>query len=59
VEAVLLDVGENHVELLERDPLERGDLDRLLAGAPRVERPPGVGGLRVVATDPTPPAPAE
>jgi len=44
-------------ELLERETLERPDLERILEGIPRVERRPGLAGLRVVASDPqTPPA---
>ncbi len=43
--------------LLERETLERPDLERILAGIPRVERRPGGAGLRIVAVDPTvPPA---
>jgi cell division protease FtsH len=35
-------------ELLEREVLERGSIDEIMAGVPRMERTPGVG-LRVVA----------
>ena len=35
--------------LLEREVLEREDIDVIMAGVPRMERRPGVAGLRVVA----------
>jgi len=38
--------------LLERETLERRDLERILDGLPRIERRPGGAGLRVVASDP-------
>jgi cell division protease FtsH len=41
--------------LLERETLERPELERILAGTPRVERHPGAPGLRVVAADPKAP----
>jgi cell division protease FtsH len=36
--------------LLEHEVLEREDIDRIMVGVPRMERRPGVAGLRVVAT---------
>ena len=36
--------------LLEREVLEREDIDRMMAGVPRMERRPGMAGLRVVAS---------
>ena len=36
-------------ELLEHEVLEREGIDRIMAGVPRMERRPGVAGLRVVA----------
>ncbi|MDX6689949.1 MAG: cell division protease FtsH [Solirubrobacteraceae bacterium] len=38
--------------LLDREVLERGDLDAIMAGVPRMTRRPGVAGLRVVAATP-------
>jgi len=35
--------------LLEREVLEREDIDEIMQGVPRMERRPGVAGLRVVA----------
>ncbi len=36
--------------LLEREILEREDIDRMMEGVPRMERRPGMAGLRVVAS---------
>ena len=36
--------------LLEHEVLEREDIDRIMDGVPRMERRPGVAGLRVVAS---------
>jgi cell division protease FtsH len=41
--------------LLEREVLDRGDLDRILAGVPRIERAPTGTALRLAAADPSPP----
>ena len=64
VEAALLDVGENHIELLtgqrgkleefaqallENEVLERPDIDRIMDGVPRMQRSSSHQGLRVVA----------
>jgi cell division protease FtsH len=35
--------------LLEHEVLERDDIDRIMAGVPRMERRPGIAGLRMVA----------
>ncbi|MEA2219121.1 MAG: cell division protease FtsH, partial [Solirubrobacteraceae bacterium] len=40
------------LELLAHEVLERDDIDRIMAGVPRMERRPGVAGLRVVASLP-------
>ena len=40
--------------LLENEVLERGDIDRIMDGTPRLERTRG-NGLRVVAIEPTSP----
>jgi cell division protease FtsH len=47
-------------ELLEREVLERDAIDRIMEGVPRMERTPGMGGLRIVAAEsrPAPPGPA-
>jgi cell division protease FtsH len=42
-------------ELLEKEVLGRSDIDRIMDGIPRIDRRPA-RSLRVVATDPTPPA---
>ena len=42
-------------ELLEKEVLGRSDIDRIMDGIPRIDRRPA-RNLRVVATDPTPPA---
>ena len=41
--------------LLANEVLERNEIERIMAGVPRLERHPGVG-LRVVAANPDPPA---
>jgi cell division protease FtsH len=47
-------------ELLEREVLERDAIDRIMEGVPRMERTPGMGGLRIVAAEsrPAPQGPA-
>ena len=40
------------VELLENEVLERGDIERIMAGTQRFRR--GAGGLRVVASEASP-----
>ncbi len=42
-------------ELLEKEVLGRSDIDRIMDGIPRIDRRPA-RNLRIVATDPTPPA---
>jgi cell division protease FtsH len=42
--------------LLEHEMLDRADLDRILAGVPRLDRRPSAPGLRVAAVDPSAPA---
>ena len=44
--------------LLEREVLDRGDIDEIMAGVPKVRRTPGLPSLRVAAAAPvdTPPA---
>jgi cell division protease FtsH len=42
-------------ELLAKEVLGRADIDRIMEGVPRIDHNPG-RGLRVVATDPAPPA---
>ena len=42
-------------ELLQKEVLGRADIDRIMDGTPRIDRRPS-RGLRVVATDPAPPA---
>jgi cell division protease FtsH len=43
--------------LLRNEVLERGDIDTIMEGVPRLYRSPGQG-LRVVAATPTPPPPS-
>ncbi len=45
------------VALLEREVLERDDIDVIMAGVPRMQRSAGAQGLRVVATEAPPPRP--
>jgi cell division protease FtsH len=47
-------------ELLEHEVLERDAIDRIMEGVPRLERTPGMGGLRIVAaaSRPAPQGPA-
>jgi cell division protease FtsH len=44
-------------ELLEHEVLERGSIERIMEGVPRLERAPGVGLRVVAAAKPKPPAP--
>jgi cell division protease FtsH len=44
-------------ELLEHEVLERGAIDRIMEGVPRLERAPGVGLRVVAAAKPPPPRP--
>ncbi len=41
-------------ELLEKEVLERAEIDRIMLGVPRIDRRPTGPGLRVVANDPKP-----
>jgi cell division protease FtsH len=43
--------------LLEREVLERSEIDRIMEGVPHVDRRPGRPGLRIAATSLEPPAP--
>jgi cell division protease FtsH len=43
-------------QLLEHEVLDRADLDRILADMPRLDRRSASPGLRIAASDPTPPA---
>ncbi len=43
-------------QLLEHEVLDRGDLDRILADLPRLDRRSASPGLRIAASDPAPPA---
>ena len=45
-------------ELLEREVLERDELDRIMDGIPRLERRRPVGDLRIASSAPLPPASA-
>jgi cell division protease FtsH len=46
------------VALLEREVLDRSDLDRILGDVARVARPAASPGLRVAVADPSPPPPS-